>query len=158
MQPVNGKKWDKNIPFTKALRTVQVSELEWLAVCYNERLNKVTQESEMDLVLRFWDSYKNKFQVRYWDLMFLRHATAAELLKKINDGLAGLVLSKQNPIVDGQTQHELKSSFRYEKRSRGSYFFKIFLGGCKEGVQIFKAMLPQNVKPNHLRVSNFCII
>lgn len=91
---------------------MQVSELEWHAVCYNERLNKVTQESEMDLVLRFWDSYKNKFQVRYWDLMFLWHATAAELLKKINDGLAGLVLSKQNPVVDGQTQHELKKFFQ----------------------------------------------
>ena len=31
----------------------QVSESGWLAVCYNESLSKVIQESEMDLVLRF---------------------------------------------------------------------------------------------------------
>ena len=34
----------------------QVDESEWLAVSYDESLNKVTQESEMDLVLRFWDT------------------------------------------------------------------------------------------------------
>jgi len=34
----------------------QVDESDWLAVSYDESLNKVTQESEMDLVLRFWDT------------------------------------------------------------------------------------------------------
>ena len=34
----------------------QVSESEWIAVCYDESLNKVVQESEMDLVLRFCDN------------------------------------------------------------------------------------------------------
>ena len=63
----------------------QVGESEWLAICYDESMNKVIQESEMDLVLRFWDTCKNKAPVRYWDSMFLGHATAADLLKKIND-------------------------------------------------------------------------
>ena len=76
----------------------QVSESEWLAVCYNESLNKIIQESEMDLVLRFCDTCKNKVQVHYWDSMFLGHETAADLLKKINDGLAGLDLSKKNQV------------------------------------------------------------
>ena len=49
--------------------------------------------------------------------MFLGHATAADLLKKINDGLAALDF----PVVDGRTQRELESSFRYEKRKIGSW-------------------------------------
>ena len=80
----------------------QDSESESLAVFYDESLNKVIQESEMDLVLRFWDTCKNKFQVRYWDSMFLGYAAAADSLKKINDRLAGLDLSKQIQLwMDG---------------------------------------------------------
>ena len=43
----------------------QVSESEWLAFCCDESLNKVIQESEVDLVLRFWDTCKNEVQVYY---------------------------------------------------------------------------------------------
>ena len=43
----------------------QVSESEWLAVCYDETLNKVIQESEMDLALRFWDNCTSKVQISY---------------------------------------------------------------------------------------------
>jgi len=73
----------------------QVDESEWLAVSYDESLNKVIQESEMDLVLRFWDTCNNKVQVLYWDSMFLGHATAADLLKNTNDAISGFDLSKQ---------------------------------------------------------------
>lgn len=45
--------------FTDGLKK-QVSESEWLAVCYDENLNKVIQESEIDLVLRFLNTCKNK--------------------------------------------------------------------------------------------------
>ena len=73
----------------------QVSESEWLAVCYDESLDKVIQESEMNLVLRFWHACKNIVQVHCLDSMFLGHATVVNLLKKINGRLAGLDLSKQ---------------------------------------------------------------
>ena len=53
--------------------------------------------------------------------MFFGHETAANLLKKINDGLAGLDLSKKNQVVDGEVQRELESSLRYEKRKRRSW-------------------------------------
>ena len=71
----------------------QESESEFV-VCYDENLNKIIQESEIDLVLRFCDTCKNKVQVRYLDSIFLGQETAADLLKKINDGLAILYLSK----------------------------------------------------------------
>ena len=82
-------------PFFAERLKKQVSESEWLAVCYDESLSKIIQESEMDLVLRFCDTCKNKVQAHYWDSMFFGYKTAADLLKKINDGLAGLDLSKK---------------------------------------------------------------
>ena len=72
----------------------------------------------MDLVLRFCDTCEN---IRYWDSMFLGHETAADLLKKINEELAGLDLSRKNQVVNGQAQRELESSLRSEKRKRGSW-------------------------------------
>ena len=75
----------------------------------------------MDLVLKFCDTSKNKVQVHYWDSMFLGHETAADLLKKINDRLAGLDLSKKNQIFNDWAHCEPESSFRYEKRKRGSW-------------------------------------
>ena len=77
-------------PFLVERLKKQVSESEWLAVCYDESLNNIIQESEMNLVLRFCDTCKNKVQVCYWNLMFLGYETAADLLKKVNDGLAAL--------------------------------------------------------------------
>lgn len=99
----------------------QVSESEWLAVCYDESLNKVIQDSEMDLVLRFWDNVINKVQVRYWDSMFLGHATAADLLKKINEGLAGLNLSKQIQLsMDGPNVNwKVLSHMKKEREKAG---------------------------------------
>ena len=71
-------------PFFAERLKKQVDESEWLAVSYYKSLNKVIQECEMDLMLRFWDTCNNKVQVRYWDSMFLGHATAADLMKNIN--------------------------------------------------------------------------
>ena len=99
----------------------QVSESQWFAVCYIESLNKIFQESEMDLVLRFCDTCKRKIQAHYWDSMFLEHENAADLLEKIIGRLAGLDLSKKNQVVDGWAQLELQSSLRYEKRKRRSW-------------------------------------
>ena len=52
------------VPFFAERLKKQVSESEWLAVCYKESLNKIIQESEIDLVLRFCDTCKNKARVR----------------------------------------------------------------------------------------------
>ena len=68
-------------PFFAERLKKQISESEWFSVCYEESLNKIIQESEMDLVLRFCDTCKNKIQVRYWDSIFLGHETAVDLLK-----------------------------------------------------------------------------
>ena len=108
-----------HLSLQKGWRSKSVSQ--WLVVCYGESLKNIIQKSERDLVFKFCDTYKNKVQVRYWDSMFLGHETTADLLKKINDRLSGLDLSKKNQVVDGGAQRELVSSLRYEKRKRESW-------------------------------------
>ena len=109
----------------------QVSESEWLAFCYNESLNKVIQESEVDLVLRFWDTCKNEVQVYYWDSMFLGYATAVDLLKKINDGLAGLDLSKQIQLsMDGSNVNWKVLSDMIIERDKAGLNNLVNIGNC----------------------------
>ena len=86
-------------PFFAEELKKQVNDPEWIAVCYDEYLNKFIQESKMSLVLRFWNTCTNEVQVRYWDSIFLGHTTAADLLQKINDGLADFYLSKQIQLL-----------------------------------------------------------
>ena len=82
-------------------------------VCYDESLsNKVIQESEIDLVIRFWDNNSNKVQVRYWDSLFLKHIN--------DDGLTG-----SSSMVDGGAQHKLGSFKRGQKGKGGAGLSKL---------------------------------
>ena len=64
-------------PHFKYLLKKQVLSSEWFVLCYDESLNKVIQESAMDLVIRFWDNNSYKVQVLYWDSLLPEHNTPA---------------------------------------------------------------------------------
>jgi len=85
----------------------------------------------MDLVLRFWNTCNNKVQVRYWDLMFLGYATAANLLKNINYALSGFDLSKQiQSLMDGPSANwKVLSGMRKEREEAGSNHL-VNIGSC----------------------------
>ena len=56
----------------------QFRSSECFVVCYDESLNKIIQESEMDLVIRIWNNISNKVQIRYWNSIFLGHTTSID--------------------------------------------------------------------------------
>ena len=71
-------------------------------VCFDESLNKVLQEEQMDLHLRFWDNELNKVVTRYFDSVFLGHTRSGDLLVKFNEALLGLNMSNMLQIsMDG---------------------------------------------------------
>ena len=47
---------------------------------FDESLNDVTQTTEMDLHVRYWDPIENRVKVRYYDSTFLGHGTHTDLL------------------------------------------------------------------------------
>ena len=57
---------------------------------FNESLNKVTQTSQMDLVVRSWNTTKNQVSVRYWDSKFLGDTRADNILANFNDSMSTL--------------------------------------------------------------------
>ena len=54
-------------------------------VSFDENLNKVTQNREMDLVLRSFDSSDDRVKVRFYDSRFIRHSIHFDLMQQFND-------------------------------------------------------------------------
>ena len=70
-------------PYFKDRLVENVNKSKYLSIGFDESLNKITQNCQMDLTLRYWDV--NQVQVRYWDSSFLGHTTAIDLLDNFNE-------------------------------------------------------------------------
>ena len=71
-------------------------------VSFDESLNKVLQEEQMDLLLRFWDDELNRVVTRYFDSVFLGYTRAEDLLGKFKGGLSKLNMRNMLQIsMDG---------------------------------------------------------
>ena len=84
----------------------------FITVLFDESLNKTTQQSEMDLLVRYWDVSEKSVVVRYSISVFLGHTTHLDILKTFNEELEGLDLSKW-------AQHEFEIPARIEERKGG---------------------------------------
>lgn len=76
-------------PHFSELLTNNLKTCEDYVVSFDESLNKVTQQGQMDLVT-FFDVNTHKVVCRYWNSVFLGRATAQDLLQKFNHGLQPL--------------------------------------------------------------------
>ena len=47
-------------PYFKNILTEDLGSADFLPVCFDESINKTTQNCVMDLVLRYWDNIKKK--------------------------------------------------------------------------------------------------
>ena len=71
-------------------------------VSFDESLNKVLQEEQMDLLLRFWDNELDRVVTRYFNSVFLGHTRAQDLLKMFKCGMGKLNMANMLQIsMDG---------------------------------------------------------
>ena len=65
-------------------------------------MNDITQTSEMDICLRFWNDETNKVEDRYWDSEFLGHTTHQDLHDSLQEGLRLFDMEKMAQLsMDG---------------------------------------------------------
>ena len=50
------------------------------SISFDECMNRISQNEQMDFIIRYWDGNTNKVAVRYIVSEFLGHATAVDLL------------------------------------------------------------------------------
>ena len=54
-------------PYVKDILKNQVIDTVWVVVSFDKSLNEVTQTSQMDISLQFWNKENNGVEDRYWD-------------------------------------------------------------------------------------------
>ena len=76
---------------------------------YEKRHYEITQESEMFVMVQYWDKEENKVKVPYVSPTFLGHSTAADLMDKHNKVIKHLYPEKLYQIsMDGPALNEFK--------------------------------------------------
>ena len=78
-----------------------IQDTPWVLM-FDESLNKVTQQKQLDLWVRYWNAKESK----YWTSEFMGHATANDLLAVISPAIQKLLmpnllqLSMDGPAVN----------------------------------------------------------
>ena len=89
-------------PYFHKILKEEVSACSCCVIIFDESLNDVTQSSQMDVLVRFWDNSSNNVKVRFWDSSFLGHARHSDLLEHFNKSICTLNLSKMLQVsMDG---------------------------------------------------------
>ena len=91
-------------PYFKERVLEMVSKSAKFVVSFDESLNKVTQTSQMDINLRYWDVDAMRVEEIYWHSSFLGKTGADDLIKHFTDALEKLDLSRMIQVgMDGPT-------------------------------------------------------
>ena len=79
-------------PYFAKLLKEKVNEEDAFVLLFDESLNFITKNKQLDVFVRFWDG--DKVVTRYWMSQFVGHATAEDLLEHINKSTEALYLQK----------------------------------------------------------------
>ena len=77
-------------PFIKHLLTKDINLSPIFSVMFDESLNKIMQQSQMDIQIRFWDDSHALVKTRYYDSQLLNRPNAENLVESLLNGLASV--------------------------------------------------------------------
>lgn len=73
-----------------------------VVIGFDESLNKISQTSQMDVSVRFWNEATDRVESRYLTSVFLHQTTARNLLNGLKNGISEIDLAKLLQIsMDG---------------------------------------------------------
>ena len=89
-------------PYIRQLLLNKLNIASFIAVSFDESLNKLTQTCQMDLIARYWHEADQQVKVRYWDSKCLGHSAHQDLLSHFNQSIDKIDLTKVVQIsMDG---------------------------------------------------------
>ena len=118
-------------PYIKDLLALEVRKSPCVVVEFDESLNKTTQECQMDIVVRFWDTECQRVKTHYWDSRFMGHSAHQDILLHFNDSIASINPAKILQVsMDGPTVNHKFYSKLVEQRKEISAPGMIDIGSC----------------------------
>ena len=114
------------------------------SISFDECMNRISQNEQMDFIIRYWDGNTNKVAVRYLGSEFLCHATAVNLLTHFKQGISRLYpkqllqVSMDGPNVNWKFYTDLTKERNSEELPQllniGSCGLHIVHGGLQKSV------------------------
>ena len=77
--------------FEKEVLGMVTNQESLCAVSFDESFNKIIQQEQIDLILRFWDEERKRTVGRCFGSQFLAHTQAVDLLSNFKSGLSKLI-------------------------------------------------------------------
>ena len=74
-------------PYLRRLLTEDIKKSPYYSISFDESLNDLFQNCQMNLDIRFWNNNLNRVESRYFDSQFLGHPTAKHLLERMTTSL-----------------------------------------------------------------------
>ena len=81
-------------PYLKELLLAKLKSSDFCVTCYDESLNRVLQEEQMDVVLRYFKNESCMVEISYFDSAFLKRPNSQNLYVKLLESLTALDLGK----------------------------------------------------------------
>ena len=89
-------------PYFYDLLKDNVNSSDRYTVLFDESLNRISQTSQMDFLLRYWDNVAKMVKYQFWNSSYLGHATHKDLLEGFDSSVPDLDLSKMiQLLMDG---------------------------------------------------------
>ena len=77
-------------PFLNDVKLQSINASPCFVILYDESINKVLQNEQIDLQARYWDYNERQVLTRYYDSKFLNHPNATNLHTTLSASLAKL--------------------------------------------------------------------
>ena len=101
------------------------------SLSFDESLNDSMQQSQMDIVVRYWDESASRVKARYFHSDFLGHATAKDLLSHFQDATQDLDDSRLVQIgMDGPSVNHLFFKLLVDSRRKKEQNDLVTIGSC----------------------------
>ena len=118
-------------PYFTGVLLSQIKASSFFVISYDESMNKILQNEQMDCSVRFWDSESSVVCSRYLDSKFLLRPNSKNLFDKLIDATKSLDLSELHQLsMDGPNVNwdvlKLMSTHQEEKEHLGI----INIGSC----------------------------
>ena len=118
-------------PYFKDQLVTTIKSSDFFAVSYDESMNRVLQEEQMDIIVRFWDDDEGMVKTRYLDSKFLKRPNCQNLLEKLLDGISFLPLCRMLQLsMDGLNVNWSVFKMLDEHFSEHDFGTLINIGSC----------------------------
>ena len=118
-------------PYFKDVLLKSINSSEFFVLSYDESLNKVLQEDQMDVHFRFWDNDANEVSTRFYDSHFLKRANAENLFECLQSSLKDVTSKNLLQLsMDGPNTNWKVLELLDDDRKENDYPTILNIGSC----------------------------